>query len=155
MQFLEIIGGLASVVGLILSLIDLCKNKNKRLALLILFMTIVLACTFYSYTKLADERLHENERREAAAGDATKLLEAVPSIIYDYEVGQNTAIVYQTLFYLEKYSDLFPETAKLYKEDVMEKLSRAEKQTYDFDKRKLIRECADSAKQILVSMSNK
>lgn len=25
----------------------------------------------------------------------------------------------------------------------------------DFDKRKLIRECADSAKQILVSMSNK
>ena len=155
MYLLEIIGIFASLFGFILSLIDLCKNKNKVLALLILLMTLVLACTFYKYTILADERLHETERREAAAGEATKLLETVPSIISDYEVGQNTAIVYQILFYLEKYNDLFPETARLYKENVIDKLSRAEKETYDFDKRKQIKECAESARQILVSMSNK
>lgn len=155
MQLLEIIGILASIFGFILSLIDLCKNKNKGLALLILLMTIVLACTFYEYTILADERLHETERRETAAREATKLLETVPSIISDYEVGQNTAIVYQTLFYIEKYDDLFPETAKLYKENVIDKLSRAEEETYYFDERKQIKECAESARQILVSMSNK
>ena len=155
MRLLEIIGVFASIIGFILSLISACQKKSRGLALLILLMTLVLAITFYRYTKLADNKIREVERREAAINEAAKLLESVPFVIYDDEIGKNTAIVYNTLFYLEKYGDLFSETAKLYKENVMEKLSRAEKETYEYKRREQIKECAESAKQILLSMSKK
>lgn len=154
MRLLEIIGILASVLGLLLSLISVCQRRFKLLALLIFVMTLVLAITFYRYTLLADDKIREVERREDAKKEATKLLESIPITIYDYQVGQNTAIVYQTLFYLEKYNDLFPITATSYKDNVLIKMDKAEQESFDYDRRQSIRECAESAKQILVSMSD-
>ena len=155
MRFLEILGTFASIISLILSLVDMRKKKFKGSAIVIFIMTLVLAFSFYRYTKLADEKLQKRERYEAAARDAKELLNSVPWIIYESEVGKNTGIVYNTLLYLEKYNDLFSETAKLYKDNVMDKMRKADNETLDYKRKEQIRECAESARQILVLMSNK
>lgn len=153
MKFLEILGTITSILGFLLSLIAVIKQKEKVLALLICIMTIACAVTFYHYRILADEKIQEVQRRDDAKKKALELLESVPTIIYRYETGKNKAITYQVLLYLEKYRDLFPETAEIYKEDVLSKMRKAEKETSEYNKGELLKECAETSKQLILFLS--
>lgn len=154
MKFLEILGIITSILSFVLSLVALLKNREKVLAGIICIMTLAFAVVFYHYTLLADERIKEVQRREEAKKEASEIVATIPTPIYSFNPGRNKAIAHHALFYLEKYSDLFPISYEDYKEDILSKMDKAEKETSEYNKEELLKECAESARQLLMSMSH-
>jgi uncharacterized protein with PQ loop repeat len=115
---IQIIGALASIVALIVSIVKKDKTRNAILYLIIFILFGISAWSLYSYKQATNEEQMVYKRKQEACEKAQKLLETFPAYIDHFNPGQNEGLIYAVFSFLENYDDIYPETFELYKKDV-------------------------------------
>ena len=146
------LGSIASLIGFLTAVKDQIKLQ-KILFSIIMLLSIITLFISVRYQNLSNEILEVKNRREAARVEASKLLNKLPSSSAFGSVGENQGSIYAVLSFLESYQDLFPDTYKSYKINVMRKIETLDKSTNQEFYEKQINIAGDTAIQYLQSIS--
>ncbi|WP_320018480.1 hypothetical protein [Labilibaculum manganireducens] len=153
---LSSLGSLASITGLIITIKKEENGGKKRNIVLfgiIFLLAVSTSILSYSYSKVTNERLKIESRKEAFKTEAKGLLKSAPSYISHYEPGENEGFIYGLLILLESNKDIYPETYNSYKKTVIERIEKADSVDV-YKKRDIMEDCGNSALQFLKSLSN-
>ena len=124
-DILSLVGALASIISLILSIKSKWFKKIWVNIVMYSFLLITSSSSgilFYLYKQSVNEQLQIENRKLVVKQEATNLLKSAPTYISYFEPGESEGLLYSTLSLLEKNKDLFPETYEVYKRDVIEKI---------------------------------
>ena len=150
---LEILGGIASIIGLIYSIKMKDALRNRILYIIMLVICIFAGICFNEYKKITDEKIRLEERRMALRQEAKKILDTSTGHISKYYPGENEGLTLTTLVLLEKNKDLFPDTYEIFKEDIVEKMKKSNTSHDVFQDSEDLEISAKASLQILKSLA--
>lgn len=150
---ISILGSIISIISWLASINLKDSKRNIIMYFIISVLSVMTSITFAAYKHATDPQLELERRKEVLKIDAKALLEKMPSYISYYEPGENEGVVYSILILLEGNRDIFSETYEQYKTNVISKIEKANNECDVYEKRKLLEEAGNSAKQILRSLA--
>lgn len=153
-EIISLISSILSIIGFILTI--KCKNSifiSKVVYFLILILTVVTAYLCIQYKQLTDEKLNIERRKLEIKNEAKNILDSSPTYISYWKPGENEGLLYSTLGLLERNRDIYPEMYKVYKENVMHKINKANEEDDFSNKREQLEMAGASALQIIKTLA--
>lgn len=147
------VGSIISIIGFLMSLRKDRSSRNKVLYGLIILLTISMTIISFKYKRLNDELLSVELRKVNVKTEASRLLYNNPSFIDYYDPGSSEGVLYSTLTLLEANKDIYPETYELYKENVINKMEKANNEPDIYKRREQMEIAGNSALQLLKALA--
>ena len=142
-----LLGSIASIVGLVMSVIKRENIRNKVLYIIIIILTATTVWSSYEYKKLTNEKLRVEERKLSMKNDAKKMYENT-SISY-WSPEESEGLILSLLLLLEDNKDIYPEMYDIYRNNVISRIEKADNENDMQKKREQMQIAGGSAKQIL------
>jgi len=121
------VGGVASVVSLLLGLRKYRRSVLAVHVLLVVALSGFSSYSYFSYRAVQDAERAVAKRKEIARQEAASLLAGLRSDINYYQPGQGRGIALAGLAFLEQHRDLYPATFELAQATVRVDIEAAQK----------------------------
>lgn len=155
-NFITIINVSASILSIYFFILSI-KNKDSIISkfwyIFIIILTIFTAYSYAQYKQVTDEQLNIEKRKQEIKNEAKNILDSSPTYISYWEPGENEGLLYSTLGLLERNRDIYPEMYKVYKENVMHKINKANEEDDFSKKREQLEMAGASALQIIKTLA--
>lgn len=151
--WLGVISSIISIIGFILSIFKHEKILTRILFFLVLIFSTSTVIVAYKYKNKVDEIVDLNLRKDRAKKEAIELLNKLPSYASSFEPGKSQGIVYAGLTFLENHQSLFPETYKVYKTQIVEKLKKVNSENYSEEYNTQLEIAGETALTIIKSIA--
>ena len=102
---------------------------------------------------MTDEQLNIEKRKQEIKNEAKNILDSSPTYISYWKPGENEGLLYSILGLLERNRDIYPEMYKVYKENVMHKINKANEEDDFSKKREQLEMAGASALQIIKTLA--
>lgn len=155
-NLITIINVSASILSIYFFILSI-KNKDSIISkfwyIFIIILTIFTAYSYAQYKQVTDEQLNIEKRKQEIKNEAKNILDSSPTYISYWEPGENEGLLYSTLGLLERNRDIYPEMYKVYKENVMHKINKANEEDDFSKKREQLEMAGASALQIIKTLA--
>jgi hypothetical protein len=151
-----VLGSVASIVGVVLTIKRTNKNQNiinRTLYFIIFCLSVFAAISYYKYKEETDKQLDFELRKQNAQIEAQAILNTLPNYISEYEPGINEGIFFSVLFFLEKNKTLWPDAYESFKKNLEQVIDMYNKESDRYKKNEIMESSANQAVILMKSLA--